>query len=55
MKRMNILNISILSEVPELLHNATQLFLTLNPDWDSDRLVAAAIALFLTTQLDKES
>ena len=48
-------NIFILSEVPERLHNATQLFLSLNPDWDSDRLVVVAIALFLATQLEKES
>lgn len=41
------LSISLLTEIPEALHDALQNYLELRPDWDQDRLVTAAIALFL--------
>jgi predicted TPR repeat methyltransferase len=39
--------VSILAEIPEELHNALTLFLETHPDWDQDRVFAAALSLFL--------
>ncbi|OLP16897.1 hypothetical protein BST81_18045 [Leptolyngbya sp. 'hensonii'] len=39
--------ISILVEIPESLHESFQNFLDTRPDWDQDRVFAAALSLFL--------
>jgi predicted TPR repeat methyltransferase len=39
--------VSILAEIPEELHNALALYLETHPDWDQDRVFAAALSLFL--------
>ncbi|HEY9884231.1 MAG TPA: DUF2811 domain-containing protein [Thermosynechococcaceae cyanobacterium] len=39
--------VSILAEIPEELHNALTLYLETHPDWDQDRVFAAALSLFL--------
>lgn len=39
--------VSILSEIPEELHTALTQYLETHPDWDQDRVFAAALSLFL--------
>lgn len=39
--------VSILAEIPEELHTAITLYLESHPDWDQDRVFAAALSLFL--------
>ncbi len=39
--------ISMLSEIPEDLHNSLSDFLEKHPDWDQDRVFSAAVSLFL--------
>jgi hypothetical protein len=39
--------VSILAEIPEELHTALTRYLESHPDWDQDRLFAAALSLFL--------
>ncbi len=39
--------ISILAEIPEELHASLQDYLERHPDWDQDRVFAAALSLFL--------
>ncbi|MEM9116904.1 MAG: DUF2811 domain-containing protein [Cyanobacteria bacterium P01_F01_bin.56] len=39
--------VSLLIEVPEPLHEALQDYLDAHPDWDQDRVFAAALSLFL--------
>ena len=39
--------ISILTEIPEELHDALQSYLNSHPDWDQDRVFTAALSLFL--------
>jgi len=41
------LNISVLAEIPEDLHDALRSFLETHPTWDQDRMYAAALSLFL--------
>jgi hypothetical protein len=43
---MNI-TVSILAELPEDLHTALMLYLETHTDWDQDRLLTAALSLFL--------
>jgi hypothetical protein len=40
-------SISLLIEVPEVLHDALSNYLELRPDWDQDRVFTAALSLFL--------
>jgi len=40
-------NISLFVELPEALHSSFQGFLDSRPDWDQDRVLSAALALFL--------
>ena len=40
-------NISLLVEIPEALHQSFLTFLDTRPDWDQDRVMAAALSLFL--------
>ncbi|MBD1833487.1 DUF2811 domain-containing protein [Trichocoleus sp. FACHB-90] len=39
--------ISILAEIPEELHESLKNYLETHPDWDHDRVFAAALSLFL--------
>lgn len=39
--------ISLLAEIPEGLHEAITRYLETHPNWDQDRLFAAALSLFL--------
>jgi predicted TPR repeat methyltransferase len=39
--------ISILAEIPEDLHHTLRGYLETHPDWDQDRVFAAALSLFL--------
>jgi hypothetical protein len=39
--------VSILTEIPEELHETLKDYLELHPDWDQDRVFAAALSLFL--------
>jgi len=39
--------VSMLSEIPEDLHNCLADFLESHPTWDQDRVFSAAISLFL--------
>lgn len=39
--------VSILAEIPEELHETLKLYLESHPDWDQDRVFAAALSLFL--------
>ena len=41
------MTISILAEIPEELHETLQNYLGSHPDWDQDRVFAAALSLFL--------
>lgn len=39
--------VSILAEIPEELHETLKNYLESHPDWDQDRIFAAALSLFL--------
>jgi hypothetical protein len=39
--------VSILAEIPEELHETFKSYLESHPDWDQDRVFAAALSLFL--------
>jgi len=39
--------VSLLIEVPEVLHDSLKTYLELRPDWDQDRVFTAALSLFL--------
>lgn len=39
--------VSILTEIPEELHDSLQSYLETHPDWDQDRVFTAALSLFL--------
>lgn len=39
--------VSILAEIPEELHESLKDYLECHPDWDQDRVFAAALSLFL--------
>jgi hypothetical protein len=39
--------VSLLVEVPEILHESLQGYLEMRPDWDQDRVITAALSLFL--------
>ena len=39
--------VSILAEIPEELHETLKSYLESHPDWDQDRVFAAALSLFL--------
>lgn len=39
--------VSTVSEIPEELHDQMAKFLESRPDWDSDRVMTAALSLFL--------
>ena len=39
--------VSIMAEIPEELHLSLQSYLETHPNWDQDRVFAAALSLFL--------
>jgi hypothetical protein len=39
--------VSILAEIPEELHESLKSYLGSHPDWNQDRVFAAALSLFL--------
>ena len=39
--------ISLLAELPEILHSELAQYIEKNPDWDQDRAISVAISLFL--------
>jgi len=39
--------VSLLIEIPEALHESLKNYLELRPDWDQDRVLTAALSLFL--------
>lgn len=41
------MNISLLVELPESLHSILLAYLAENPTWDKERVMTAALALFL--------
>ncbi|PSB03240.1 DUF2811 domain-containing protein [Merismopedia glauca] len=41
------LKVSILTEIPEELHASLRSYLESHPNWDQDRVFAAALSLFL--------
>lgn len=40
-------NVSLSAKIPEELHESLQRYLKENPNWDQDRVLAAALSLFL--------
>ncbi|MBE9078888.1 DUF2811 domain-containing protein [Romeria aff. gracilis LEGE 07310] len=47
-------NISILAEIPEDLHESLKSFLESHPAWDQDRAFSAALSLFLLQNGDSD-
>lgn len=39
--------ICLMVEIPEVLHGSVQQFLDARPDWDQERVMQAAVSLFL--------
>ena len=39
--------VSLLVEIPEILHESLRNYLEMRPDWDQDRVMTAALSLFL--------
>jgi hypothetical protein len=48
-------SVSILTEIPEVLHESLQAYLDTHPDWDQDRVLTAALSLFLLQQGTSET
>jgi predicted TPR repeat methyltransferase len=46
--------VSILAEIPEELHQTLRGYLETHPDWDQDRVFAAALSLFLMQNGDSD-
>ncbi|PZV19223.1 MAG: hypothetical protein DCF22_00715 [Leptolyngbya sp.] len=47
------MNVSLLIELPESLHDALRLHLSQHPGWDQERVMTAALALFLLQNGDQ--
>ncbi|MEL6160396.1 MAG: DUF2811 domain-containing protein [Cyanobacteria bacterium J06623_5] len=47
-------NISVLAEIPEELHESLARFLETHPTWDQDRVYQAALSLFLLQNGQRE-
>jgi hypothetical protein len=39
--------VCLMVEIPEVLHGSVQRFLDARPDWDQERVMQAAVSLFL--------
>jgi hypothetical protein len=48
-------SISLLVEIPEVLHESLGNYLEMRPDWDQDRVITAALSLFLLQNRGTES
>ncbi|MFS8894339.1 DUF2811 domain-containing protein [Synechococcus sp. O70.1] len=46
--------VSISSEIPKELHETLENYLSRHPDWDQDRVVTAALSLFLLQSGDAD-
>ena len=46
--------VSILAEIPEDLHDSLKGYLETHPNWDQDRVFAAALSLFLLQNGDND-
>jgi hypothetical protein len=46
--------VSILTEIPEPLHESLKGYLETHPDWDQDRVSSAALSLFLLQNGDSD-
>ncbi len=47
--------VSLLIEIPEVLHESLRTYLEMRPDWDQDRAFTAALSLFLLQNRGTES
>lgn len=48
-------NVSMLAEIPEVLHESLKSYLETHPDWDQDRVFTAALSLFLLQNGDSNT
>ncbi len=48
------ITVSILAEIPEELHEALTGYLEHHPSWDQDRVLSAALSLFLLQNGDND-
>lgn len=46
-------SVSILAEIPEELHESLSNYLETHPNWDQDRVFAAALSMFLLQSGEK--
>ncbi|BAZ02836.1 hypothetical protein NIES37_68490 [Tolypothrix tenuis PCC 7101] len=46
--------VSIFTEIPSPLHECLQDYLQQHPDWDENRLLTAAVSLFLLQNADSD-
>ncbi|MEB3214642.1 MAG: DUF2811 domain-containing protein [Nostocales cyanobacterium 94392] len=46
--------ISLAAQVPETLHESLKNYLETHPDWDQDRVLTAALSLFLLQNGDSD-
>lgn len=49
------LPVSIVAEIPEALHASLRHYLETHPQWDQDRVFAAALSLFLLQNTDSQA
>ncbi len=47
--------VSILAEIPEEIHQSLKSYLESHPNWDQDRVFAAALSLFLLQNNSSEA
>jgi hypothetical protein len=46
--------VSIFTEIPETLHESLKSYLESHPDWDENRVLTAALSLFLLQNGDSD-
>jgi hypothetical protein len=46
--------VSIFTEIPETLHESLKIYLESHPDWDENRVLTAALSLFLLQNGDND-
>ncbi|WP_353932977.1 DUF2811 domain-containing protein [Okeanomitos corallinicola TIOX110] len=46
--------VNILTEIPETLHESLKKYLETHPDWDQNRVLTAALSLFLLQNGDSD-
>ncbi|MBD0261399.1 MAG: DUF2811 domain-containing protein [Tolypothrix sp. Co-bin9] len=46
--------VSIFTEIPETLHESLKIYLESHPDWDQNRVLTAALSLFLLQNGDSD-